>query len=347
MKALTYRGVRRIRYEDVPDPSIEDDHDAIVRVELAGICGSDLHVYHGREVVDDGTIMGHEFVGSVAETGAGVRAFHRGDRVMCPFTTSCGRCFYCSTGLSARCTQGRLFGAIEKARGLHGGQAELVRVPLADTTLCRIPDDMSHEEALLLCDILPTGHHCATMARVAPNTTAVVIGCGPVGLMTIVAARALGADRLYAVDTVAERLSLAARFGAHTVHACHENPIDVIRSATEGRGADAVLEAVGSGDAGRLAFELVRPGGTISVVGVHHEASFAFSPAQAYDKNLTYRIGRSPVRSLMEDLVPLVRRRGRELASVFTHRLPLSEGPAAYEMFDLKTDGCIKVALVP
>ncbi len=347
VKALTFQGVGGIRVDEVPDPVIAHERDAIVEVELAAICGSDLHVYHGRETgLDPGTVMGHECVGRVVTTGAGVEALKVGDRVACPFTTSCGGCFYCTSGLSARCTTGQLFGWVRNGMGLQGAQAQLVRVPLADTTLLKLPDDLPAAEALLLCDVLPTGYHCARMGEVSAERATVVIGCGPVGLMAIAAARELGAERLFVVDTIEERLVLGAGFGATAIDARREDARGVVRAATGGRGADAVLEAVGSLDAARLAFELVRPGGTIAVVGVHHEAGFPFSPPEAYDMNLTWRIGRCPARSLMDELVPLVRRRGRELARIFTHRLPLAEGVRAYEIFDGKLDGCIKVALV-
>jgi threonine dehydrogenase-like Zn-dependent dehydrogenase len=348
MKALTYHGVHRVRHEDAPDPALRHPTEAIVEVELAGICGSDLHVYHGRETgLDDGTILGHEFVGRVVATGAEVNGFVSGDRVACPFSTSCGVCYHCTLGLSARCSAGQLFGWVQGGVGLHGGQARYVRVPLADATLCHLPEDVGWEAALLLCDVLPTGHYCASMAGVTAGGSYAVIGCGPVGLMSILAARELGAQRLYAIDTIDERLAFAARLGATPVDARRSDVSRVVRRATEGRGADAVLEAVGSPEAGRLAFELVRSGGTISAVGVHHETAFAFSPAQAYDRNLTYRIGRCPARSLMEGLLPLARGRQADLVAVFTHRLPLANGPEAYELFDRKRDGCIKVALAP
>lgn len=348
MKALTFRGLTTIVHEDVPDAALLEPGDAIVEVALAGLCGSDLHVYHGRETgLDPGTVMGHEFVGRVTRVGAAVTTLAPGDRVASPFTTACGRCFYCTRGLSARCTSGQLFGWVQAGVGLHGAQAERVRVPLADTTLCRLPGDLDDAEALLLCDVLPTGQHCAAQGDVAPGRATVVLGCGPVGLAAVLAAHELGAEPLFAVDAVDERLALAARFGAQPLDSRRGDPVEIVRRATDGRGADAVLEAVGSPDAGRLAFTLVRPGGTISAVGVHHEASFPFSPAQAYDHNLTYRIGRCPARSLMEGLMPLLRRRRHELASLITHRLPLAAGPEGYAMFDAKRDGCIKVAFAP
>jgi len=348
MRALTYHGVHDLRVEQVPDPSLLAPTDAIVAVRLAAICGSDLHVWHGREAgLDQGTVMGHEFLGEVVEVGSAVSRFLPGDRVVSPFTTSCGACFYCSHGLPARCTRGQLFGWVERGNGLHGGQAELVRVPLADSTLLRIPDGLAAEPALLLGDVLATGYHCAVMGGVAPGSSCAVIGCGPVGLMAVLAAGERGAGQVFALDAVPERLALAARLGALPIDLREGDAIESIRSATSGRGVDAALEAVGSPDASRIAFELVRPGGTIAAVGVHHEAAFPFSPGAAYDKNLTYRIGRCPARHYMEHLLPIARKRERDLAALFTHRMPLDQAPKGYRIFDAKAEGCIKVALHP
>jgi len=185
------------------------------------------------------------------------------------------------------------------------------------------------------------------MADIRPNGTYAVLGCGPVGLMAIVAARELGATTLYAVDTIPERLAHAARLGATPLDYKAEDPAALVREATEGRGADAVLEVVGSPEATRLAVDLVRPGGTVSAVGVHTEKHFPFSPVEAYDKNLTYRIGRCPARAILEELIPLVQSKRYDLASVISHQLPLSQGAEGYGMFDEKRDGCTKVALRP
>lgn len=347
MRALTYQGIRQIAVETVPDPTIMEPGDALVAVRAAAVCGSDLHVYHGRETgLDAGTVMGHEFTGEVVAVGRAVTRTRVGQRVMSPFSTSCGACFYCRTGLTARCSTGQLFGWVERGAGLHGGQAEYLRVPLADTTLVACPDALDDAAALLVGDVLATGFHAARQAGVAPGGCYVVLGCGPVGLMAVVAARHLGAELLYAVDEVPERLALAERFGATALDRRQVDVPAFLREATAGRGADGVLEAVGSAAAARLAFDLVRPGGTISIVGVHHEARFAFSPGEAYDKNLTLRIGRCPARSTMDELLPLAATRP-DLAAVFTHRWPLEAGPAAYALFADRADGCVKVLLTP
>ena len=342
MRALTFGGVRTIRHEDVAEPRVRDEGDAIVRVECAGLCGSDLHVYHGRETgLDEGTVMGHELVGRVVETGPGATRHAIGTRVVAPFSTCCGECFFCRRGLSARCPEGSLFGWVKGGAGLHGAQAELVRVPHADATLVAVGDELPAELALLLADVVPTGWHVARIGEVSADDTVVVLGCGPVGLAAVVAAGEQGARQVLAVDSIAERLALAERFGAQPT--TPERISESIRKATEGRGADAVLEVVGSPEASRLAFDLVRPGGIVAIAGVHHESRFEFSPVEAYDKNLTLRIGRCPARSYMDELLPLLRRR-TDLAAIVTHRRPLAEGPAAYDLFDKKADGCIKVA---
>ncbi len=347
MQALTYHAPGDFRVEAVADPALLAPEDVLVQVELAGICGSDLHVWHGRETgLDGGTVMGHEMVGRILEVGAAVTRFRLGDLVVAPFTTSCAACFYCRTGLTARCERGQLFGWVERGRGLHGLQAELARIPLADSTLMRGPEGLGLGATLLLGDVLATGFHCARQAGIGPGSVCAVLGCGPVGLMAILAARELGAERVFALDLVPERLERARSLGAEPVEAGRE-PAGPIREQTGGRGVDAVLEAIGSPESGRLAFELVRPGGTISAVGVHHEPSFPFSPGQAYDKNLTWRIGRCPARAYMEELVPLARKHEAALAALFTHILPLEDGPAAYRMFAERRDGCLKIALKP
>jgi threonine dehydrogenase-like Zn-dependent dehydrogenase len=346
MQALTFHHKHDIHFESIPDPDILAAGDAIVKVSHCAICGSDLHVYHAHEQgLDAGTAMGHEFCGEVVEVGTAVKNLKKGDRVMSPFTSSCGQCFYCKKGLTCRCEQGQLFGWVEKGKGLHGGQAEFVRVPLADGTLVKIPAGMSDELALLLGDILSTGYFCADQAGIRPDETQVVLGCGPVGLMSIWAAQKLGAERLYAIDQVPERLAEAERWGAIPINFAHTDPVALIREQTEGRGADAVLEAVGQERSNRLAFDLLRPGGIFSAVGVCTHEHTVFSPVEAYNKNLTYKIGRCPARFYLDKLLAAAQEDAILLSSVFTHRFKLSEGAKAYELFANKQDGCVKVIL--
>ncbi|MEO5617744.1 MAG: alcohol dehydrogenase catalytic domain-containing protein [Candidatus Eisenbacteria bacterium] len=342
MRALIYHAPHDIRLGEAPEPRLLDDRDAIVRVEAAGLCGSDLHVWHGRETgLDPGTVMGHEFAGSVVE--AGPQADWRvGDRVVAPFTTNCGNCFYCHEGLTARCTSGQLFGWVQGGAGLQGGQAELVRVPLADSTLIPVPEGVPLEVALLMGDALATGWHAARKSYVRHGQVVAVLGLGPVGLCAVLAAQERGVGRVFALDGVAERRAFATSLGAEA-HDAGAGALAAVRAVTEGRGADVVLECAGSPAAARLAFDLVRPGGTISAVGVHHEAGFAFSPIEAYDRNLTYRIGRCPARAYAEDLVPVVRHHAATLSRMITHRVPIERGPEMYRLFDEKREGCLKV----
>jgi threonine dehydrogenase-like Zn-dependent dehydrogenase len=348
MKALTFRGKHKISFESLPDPELLYPTDAIVKVKACAICGSDLHVYHENEKgIDHGTAMGHEFTGELVEVGKQVSKLRKGDWVMSPFTTSCGHCFYCKTGLTCRCIYNQLFGWVEKGNGLQGGQSEFVRVPMAESTLMKVPPGVSHKEAILLGDVLSTGFYCAEQAGIKPTGTYVVVGCGPVGLMAILGAMEKGAATVFAVDTVSARLSMAAQFGAATIDTGVVSAIDVVLNATDGRGADGVMEAVGSHSAVKLAVELVRPGGTVSSVGVCTDEHMAFSPVEAYNKNLTYRIGRCPARYMMEKLTPLVQEKKYNIESIFSHSLPLSEGVVGYDMFANRKDNCLKVLLLP
>jgi len=337
-----------VGFEDVEEPSLRDPGDAIVRVRLAGICGSDLHVYHGREEgLDPGTVMGHEYVGEILEAGPEAKGLAAGDLVAGAFSTSCGACASCRRGLTARCEKGELLGWREKGRGLHGAQAALLRVPLAASTLMKVPEGVSPEAALLLGDNLATGWFCARMAGVREAGTVVVLGAGAVGLMAVLSALEQGAETVLAVDSVGTRLEAAARLGAEPIDFSRESAAEAVAARTRGEGAGAVLEAVGSPAATRLAYDLLRPGGTIAAAGVHTEASFAFTPGEAYDKNVTYRAGRCSARAFMDELVPLAGSGRVEAAGVVTHRLDLSDGPGAYGIFARREEGCIKVVLRP
>lgn len=346
MKALTFQGSLNIHYASISDPVLQDPTDVLVKVKLCAICGSDLHVYHGYEKgCDHSTAMGHEFVGEIVETGLEVKKLKPGDQVMSPFSTSCGQCDFCTRGLTSRCVHGQLFGWIQNKNGLHGGQAEYIRVPLAEHTLLKIPPALSLEQALLLGDVIPTGYYCAHQAEVKPDGIYVVIGCGAVGLMTILACLAQGAVTVYAIDTIQERLNLASSFGAIAVNASIYDPLSAIKSKTRGLGADAVLEAAGNNQTLKLAYTLVRPGGIISMVGVNTELILPFSPADVYNKNLTFKVGRCPARFFMEKLLPIVTAETYDYLSIITHRMALKDGVDAYRLFSRKEDNCVKVVL--
>jgi len=358
MDALTFRGVERVAFEAVPDPDLVDPRDALVRVEFAGLCGSDLHPYFGREVgIEVGTVLGHEFVGEVVALGAEASArldsaggsFGIGDRVVAPFTTNCGSCPYCGLGLTARCRRGLLFGWREGGAGLHGGQAELVRVPFADATLVPVPASLEDAGlAILAGDILATALFGAALAGVGGGDVVAVVGCGPVGLLAIRAALAAGARRVVAIDPVPGRLEAAERFGAeavalgegaHALGAARE----AVEALTAGLGADAAIEAVGSPSATRTAADLLRAGGRLAAVGVHTERHLALSPVELYDRNLSYAAGRCPARAWLPEALRLAAAEAELISTLITHRLPLSHGPEAYRRFGAREAGWLKV----
>jgi threonine dehydrogenase-like Zn-dependent dehydrogenase len=347
MHALTFNGIENILYTAVNEPQIIAPGDAIVKIKIAGVCGSDLHVYHGRETgIEKGTVMGHEFTGEIIETGSAVKNFRKGSRVLSPFTTSCGECYYCGIGLTCRCIKGTLFGWIENGNGLHGAQAEYIRVPMADTTLVPLSNDLSDEKGLLLGDIFSTGYFCAENAGANDKGVYVVIGCGPVGLMTIIAAKHLGAEKIFAIDSIEYRLDFAKKLGAIPLNFLKDDVLNEINNATDGRGADAVMEVVGSADALKLAIKLLRPGGTVSSAGVHTAKNFPFSPGEAYDKNLVYKIGRCPAKYYAEKLIRQEVAQRCPIEEIISHRFQLSEGANAYTTFTNKLDNCIKPVLI-
>lgn len=348
MKAITFQGVETLAYEDVPQPELAAETDVIVQVEVAGLCGSDLHVYFGRETgLDRGTVMGHEALGVVVEAGPAVSTIAVGDRVVTPFTTNCGACWYCRDGLTARCTEGRLFGWVAGGEGLHGAQADFLRVPHADATLVPVPEGVDPAVALLSGDILSTATFGADIARVEAGDAVVVIGCGPVGLLSILAARHRGAEVVVAVDSVATRLEAAASFGAVPADFANGDPRAVVDEVTDGRGADAAIEAVGSAAATRTAADLLRAGGRIGAVGVHTEPHLALSPGEMYDRNLSYAAGRCPARHYMPASLDLAAREEERIATLISHRLPLSSGVEAYRSFGAREAGWNKVVLLP
>ncbi len=348
MKAVVFQGVEQVAVTEVADPRLETPHDAVVEVDTAGLCGSDLHPYFGRETgIDVGTVMGHEFVGRIVAVGGEVRTRAPGDRVVAPFTTSCGTCPPCRSGLTARCDRGQLFGWRERGEGLHGAQARRVRVPLADGTLVPVPDALDDDAlALLAGDILSTALFGTELARVGPGQVVAVVGCGPVGLMAVRAALHRGATTVVAVDRVASRLALAEGLGARPAP-LDDDPRAVVAAFTDGRGAHAAIEAVGSPQATRTAADLVRPGGFLAAVGVHTEPHLALSPGELYDRNLTYGAGRCPARRFLPEALELAHRDASLLTPLITHRVPLDAAPEAYRAFGAREEGWGKVVFLP
>jgi S-(hydroxymethyl)glutathione dehydrogenase / alcohol dehydrogenase len=353
MQAIVLKEIGEVALGERPDPRLTGDGDAVVRVTTAAICGSDVHIVEGRDRgVRPGTILGHEFVGVVEQLAPGVANLAVGDRVLAPFTISCGDCFFCRRGLTARCVHSAPFGFVTAdGFGLEGAQAERVRVPLAASTLLRLPGaEVADEQVLLLGDVFSTAWSCAEAAAFGPGDTVVVIGCGPVGLLCVMAARWLGAGEVVAIDRIDYRLDKAARLGAQPLNARDLSGgamPPLVAELTAGRGADAVLEAVGSAPALDLALAAVRPGGVVSIAGYHTDAVYPLPIQAAYGKNLTLRIGRCSARSVMERLLPRVLAERLPLADIISHTLPLSQGVYAYDLFRRRDDAAIKVLLKP
>lgn len=334
VRGLVLAGVRDVRFvEDLPDPVPTGAGDAVVRVTRAGLCGSDLHPWAGREPFLPGVVPGHEAVGEVVAVGDEVRSVTVGDRVVVPFSTSCGRCPPCRRGLSARCARGRLlgWGAPDGSVRLDGCQAEAVRVPHADGTLVPVPGSLTDDDAVLLADNLPTGWYAAQRVDVRADEPVVVLGCGAVGLCTVVALQAHGAGPVVASDPIPARRDRAAHLGAR---ACDPAEVAaVVAEASDGDGAAGVVDAAGTDASFAAARALVRPGGTVQVVAVPTRPRLDLSPVAAYDANLTVRFGRAPVRSLLPSVVEAVldgRLRVPTAQVVASPPLPLSAGPDAY-----------------
>jgi 2-desacetyl-2-hydroxyethyl bacteriochlorophyllide A dehydrogenase len=345
MRALVLHGPGDLRVDQVPDPTPSQRSAAVVRVSHTAICGSDLHLYHGK-AAGFPIRVGHEFVGEVVEIGSEVRRVKVGDRVLVAGVIGCDRCAACLGGDVIGCRNGgpRVFGITPD---LAGGQAEAVAVPAADTSLRRIPDGISAEQAVLLTDVLPTGWFGAQMADVQPGGTLAVIGLGPVGIAAVLAGLAMGAATVYAIDAVQQRLDRAESLGAVPITAGETAGADTVIDQTHGVGVDSVVEAVGRRSTILDAIRVARIGGSIGVVGVNYETSFPFPMAQTLTRNLTFRSGLCPVAQTWPSLIPLVAAHRIMPEVLITHRMPLSEGPAAYELFDQRDDDVLKVLLDP
>lgn len=344
-RALVYHGKGDVRLESLPDPTPPDGRGAVVRVQHTAICGSDLHLYHGTLPVLPGFALGHEFIGEVVETGRDVHRFRVGERVLVSGVIGCGDCRACEAGHPIRCERHgtRVFG---NSRELPGGQAEAVAVPAADCALLRIPDGISNEQAVLLTDILPTGYYGAKNADIRPGQSVAVIGLGPVGQCALDCAQLFGPARVFALDRVPERLAAARAKGAIPIDGSAD-PLGQILAATSGQGVDGVIEAVGADETISLALQLVRVAGVVSVIGVSTNMAYPLNLLMALMKDLTFRIGICPVPELWDDLVPLVQSGRLRPESVFTHRMPLSQGAEAYALFDARRDGVMKILLDP
>ncbi|KAK4150312.1 chaperonin 10-like protein [Chaetomidium leptoderma] len=337
MTAVIFDGPHSISVQQRPTPKIQNDGDIIVKVQAAGLCGSDLHLLRGLEKTETtGFIMGHEFTGTVVAAGKDVKTVNVGDKVVSPFTVSCGDCFYCKNGFSSRCVHCLVFGT----EGLAGAQAQYVRVPRADDTVMKAPPGISNDALVLMADVFPTGFFGARNGFAGLGTqdpseaVAVVIGCGPVGLSAIVSALEYKPKHLFAIDAVESRLRVAKRLGAEPLNVAdgQENIVSRIREVTEGRGADVVVEAVGLSPALRTAYDIVRPFGSISSIGVHN-SPMPFTATEGYDKNVKIQMGRCPVRSIFPDALAVLVKAQHCFGFMFEKIMPLSEAVESYALF--------------
>ncbi len=396
MKAITWHGKRDVQVDNVPDPVIQEPTDAIVRITTTAICGSDLHLYEVLGMfMGEGDVLGHEPMGIVEEVGSEVTHVRPGDRVVLPFTICCGHCFMCGQGLQSQCetTQVReqgmgasLFGFSKLYGEVPGGQAEFLRVPLANYMPIKVPEEaegLSDERFVYLSDVIPTSWQAVEYAGIPEGGSVAVFGLGPIGQMSSRIAHHRG-HRVIAVDLVPERIEMARRYGIEVLDSNdHDDVPEAIREMTDGRGPDSVIDAVGMEAHGspvtgvtqqvagllpdtvaqpvmqeagvdRLsalyaAINTVRRGGTISLIGVYGGQADPLPMLTLFDKQIQLRMGQANVKYWVDDIMPLLTRSDDPLGveSFATHRLPLEEGPHGYEIFQKKQDGAIKILLQP
>jgi threonine dehydrogenase-like Zn-dependent dehydrogenase len=394
MKALTFHGKRDVRVDEVPDPSIQDPTDAIVRITSTAICGSDLHLYEVLGMfIDEGDILGHEPMGIVEEVGPEVTHIKAGDRVVIPFNISCGDCWMCNRKFFAQCetTQvhkyekgASLFGYTKMYGQVPGGQAEFLRVPQGHFGPIKVPESGPDERYLFLSDVLPTAWQAVDYAAIPDGGSVAVFGLGPIGQMSARIARHHGAERVFGIDNVPERLEMARRNGVEAIDSNdHEDIAAAIRELTAGRGPDATIDAVGMEAHGapgakmaqtitgllpdavaakmtekaavdRLSallacIDTVRRGGTVSISGVYGGQLDPLPMMQIFDKGLQLRMGQAHVRQWTDEILPLLEGDDDPLGvdDLTTHQWPLGKAPEAYSMFQKKEDGAIKVVLKP
>ena len=344
MKAVVYKGNGEIALEDRPVPKILDDRDAIIKVTLTTICSSDIHIKHGavpRAV--PGTILGHEFVGRVVETGSAVKKIKPGDRVSVNVETFCGECFFCKRGFVNNCTDPN--GGWALGCRIDGGQAEYVRIPFADNGLTVIPDHVPDEQALFNGDILSTGYWAAKIGELNPADTVAVIGAGPTGLCTMMCARLYTPARIIAIDTDEYRLNLAKEKGLAdiTLVPGRDDPEKVIKELTDGRGADTVFEVAGGADTFQTAWKIARPNAVVVVVAMYEEAQELPLP-DMYGKNLVFKTG-GVDGSYCREIMDLTACGKLDAGFLITHRCSLNDIMNAYDIFENKKDHVIKYAV--
>lgn len=376
MKAIVYEGIKDVKVKKVEDPKIEKKDDIIVKVTSTAICGSDLHIFHGMiPELSHGYTLGHETMGIVEETGPEVHGLKKGDRVIVPFPIACGHCWYCEHDLFSQCDNsnengevGAIFGYGDLMGGYDGGQAEYLRVPYANVGPKLIPEELQDEQVLFLTDILPTSYWGIENGGVKKDDTVVILGCGPVGLLSIKWAIFAGAKRVIAVDCVDYRLEHAKKYsGVEVVNIKdYDNTGKYIKEITHG-GADVVVDCVGmdgkmstiekietalklqggSKSAIEIATQSVRKGGTVSIVGVYGLRYNNFPLGDFFSRNITLKMGQCPAQAYVNPILELIKQGRFDATDIITHKLSLDKGEHAYDIFDNNKENCIKVILKP
>ncbi|HRI37840.1 MAG TPA: zinc-dependent alcohol dehydrogenase [Nitrospira sp.] len=388
MKANCWYGKKDMRVVDVPDPKILNKRDAIIKVTSTAICGSELHLYNGFvPTMEQGDIMGHEFMGEIVEVGPEVKNRRVGDRVVVAFPISCGQCFFCKKELYSLCentnpnawmaekffghSPAGIYGYSHLTGGFAGGQAEYVRVPFADVGTVKIENGVTDEQVLFLSDIFPTGYMAAEQCNIQNGDTVAIWGCGPVGQFAIRSAFLLGAERVIAIDRFPERLQMARNGGADTIDYEETDVYDTLMQLTGGRGPDSCMDAVGleahmpgplfyydrlkqtlmsESDrpiALRQAIMACRKGGTVSIPGVYGGLIDKMPIGAVMNKALTIKTGQTHAQRYFQPLLKRIVDGDIDPSFVVTHRLKLSEAPGGFAMFNHKEDGCIKIVMRP
>lgn len=376
MKAIVYDGVKNVNVSEVSDPKIQNNDDIIVKVTSTAICGSDLHLIHGMiPHLRKHSVLGHETMGIVVEAGPEVHNLKKGDRVIIPFPVACGHCFYCEHELYSQCDNsnnygscGGIFGYSDTFGGYDGGQAEYIRVPYANVGPVKVPEELSDEQVLFLTDVLPTSYWGVDNAGVKKGDTVVVLGCGPIGLSVIKWLMLKNVKRIIAVDRVKYRLEHAASYkGVETINLeDYDDTGEYIKEITHG-GADVVIDCVGmdgvmttfekvetllklqggSKSAIEISSQSIRKCGTVMMVGVYGARYNMFPLGDFFSKNITLKMGQCPAQAYVPHILDIIKKGEYDPTDIITHKLSLSEGKHAYEIFDNKLDNCIKVILKP
>ena len=370
MKAALFKGKGRIDVEDIEKPSLEHNKDAIVKITLTSICGTDLHMYHGKIPFEKNHVLGHEFVGIVEEIGSEVGNIKVGDKVVGMSTIACGDCFYCKMGLFSQCENANprqhktaYFGGPADSGDFQGAQAEYLRVPFADIVLFKIPEGITDNQALIMSDILPTGYFGADMAEIKPGESVAVFGAGPVGQMVMLSAKLMGASRIIAIDHIDSRLKMANMYSnAETINYAQTDPVKEIMKMTNNNGVDKVIEAVGleaeagtletieealnlemsSGRSIRWAIGSARKGGVIAIIGVFAGDMDNFPIGKLQNNNLTIRAGNCPHKKYIELLANYIKEGKLDPSFVITQEFTLDDIKDAYYTFDKDKEECIK-----